>query len=667
MLLLNVAILAAVTYFLFQVQLSGVVRAWLTAKATPTSISTLTPSPSPSATLTSTEIPFIQTPSTAVSFASPTPFVTLQKGLLVLSMMEGVHSHLYVYQPQINANSVPMPLTRLTDGPWDDISPAISPDGKGLVFASNRSGYWDLYRLELASGRVLRLTDSLEFDGSPTWSPDGVWIAYESYVDDNLEIFILNVETVEEPIRLTNHPAADYSPSWSPKGRQIAFVSNRSGEPEIWLADLDQADEKLYVNVSRSSSSLDAHPVWSIDGNALIWASVQDGFHQLLVRDLTRPDEQPQTLGSGDWPAWSPDGSSVVTLLFSPLRHYLTAYPTGSPGLALPLIELPGAVTGLDWRDAALPLPLQEIYRQAALVTPTPLWLPELTPIPDAPEGRSQVVRLKDIQAPQPFLHDMVDESFQALRAYVATEAGWDFLSSLENAFVPLTTALEPGMGEDWLYTGRAFAANTAPLNAGWLVVVREDYGTQTYWRVYLRARFQDGSAGMPLTLQPWDFTTRYGSNTSSYELGGSTSPAIPPGYWLDLTQIAAAYGWQRQPALPLWRASYPAARFNEFAFTAGLDWQQAMNELYPPEALVTPTQIVPPTRTPSPTPRWYQSPTPTLTLTPRPTLTPLPVTDTPTQTQTLTSVPTRTQTPSPTRSATAGATETPTASPTVR
>ena len=100
----------------------------------------------------------------------------------------------------------------------------------------------------------------------------------------------------------------------------------------------------------------------------------------------------------------------------------------------------------------------------------------------------------------------------------------------------------------------------------------------------------------------------------------------IPPGYWLDFTRLAEAYGWERLPALSTWRSSYPAARFNEFALTDQLDWQSAMLEVYPAEALVTPTPITPTpepsrtarpptsTATPTRTPWRASSPTPTST-----------------------------------------------------
>jgi len=154
-------------------------------------------------------------------------------------------------------------------------------------------------------------------------------------------------------------------------------------------------------------------------------------------------------------------------------------------------------------------------------------------------------------------------------------------------------------------------------------LVVREDFGADTYWRVYIKAFYQDGSAGMPLHEQPWDFNSRYDGNTILYEQGGQVQTSAPAGYWIDFTQRAHSFGWDRLPALTTWRASYPAARFNEFAFTGGEDWQTAMLELYPPEAMITPSPVVPPTRTPTATLRWYVSPTPTITPSPRPTFTP--------------------------------------------
>jgi TolB protein len=584
--------------------------------------STPTASTSPTATPTSTatETPETQSsPTTAAPAEAPSLNTPLRAGTILASIDEGGYCHLFAYQP-----SSP-PLLRLTDGPWDDITPAASPDGRLVAFASNRDGAWDLYTLDLQSGGVVRITHTAQYDAAPTFSPDGRWLAYETLVDDGggLEIYVQPVDQSSPAQRLTDDPAADTAPAWSPGGRQIAFVSNRSGDDEIWLADLDNVDGR-FTNLSRDQDAVDASPAWSPDGSQVAWASAGlDGISSILSSPPTRDpavDGPLHPLGSGSQAAWSPDGETILAALATPNQSYLTAYDVQTGGLILPPLALSGKVSGLAWSSGRLN---SQAFQAQAGLTPTPLWMPALTPVADVPEGRQRVVPVPDLQAPNPLLQDLVDESFQALRQRVSQATGWDFLASLENAYVPLTSPLAPGMGNDWLYTGRAFAFNTLPMNAGWVTVVRQDFGSQTYWRVYLRTRFQDGSQGQPLQESPWNFNARSSGDPRYYEQGGALAAEIPSGYWVDFTALAAAYGWERMPALNTWRSSYEAARFNEFVLTGGSDWRSAMLELYPPEALITPTPIEPTMAPATPTIRPTQTPTPTRT--PWPTRTPTP------------------------------------------
>jgi TolB protein len=163
------------------------------------------------------------------------------------------------------------------------------------------------------------------------------------------------------------------------------------------------------------------------------------------------------------------------------------------------------------------------------------------------------------------------------------------------------------------------------------MVTIREDIGDQTYWRVYLKTRYQDGSQGQPIERIPWDLNARYGGNPQIYEQGGSPLAAPPAGYWFDFTDFALRYGWERQPALLNWRTYYTGSRVNEFAFSQGLDWRAAMLQLYPPETLVTPTSVLADQSSSTPIPTWYKTRTPTplpsATITPtrRPTWTPGP------------------------------------------
>jgi len=584
----------------------------------------------------------LSSPSPVLSLApSPTPgeIVNLanlpsDQGLFVLAVEEGATTHLFAYHPQYLA------LTRLTAGEWDDITPALSPDHTRLAYASNRNGQWDIYVMEIETGNVSRITNTLTYDANPSWSPDGLWMAYETYIDDNLEIVIQSLSDQSTPIRLTYDPGADYAPAWSPQGRQIAFVSMNSGENEIWLADLDKVEDRFH-NLSNNTDSIEEHPVWSPDGTYLAWSGNLNGMRGIYVWDSRQPDVPGRYLEGGDWPAWSPAGDQIAVRFSAPNRQYLTAYRFSDGTLVIPPMGLGGSLQGLLWENIRLSAELPPVYTQAYQITPMPLWNTSLSVAPDLPVGRYKVVPLDDVSAPYPMLHDLVDESFQAMRANLAKEIGWDFLANLENAYVPLTSPAMPDMEGRWLYTGRAFAFNDLPLNAGWLSVIREDFYGQTYWRVYLRCLAQDGSQGKPLDQQPWDFHARFNGDPIGYEHGGLKISSPPQGYWFDFTDFARSYGWQRLPSYSSWRSFYQAIRFNEFAYTDGLDWRSAILEVYPPEMLITPTPFLSPT--PTVTPSLTPTITPTITLTPKWTDTPWP-----TRTATFTKTPTPSITPLP-------------------
>ncbi len=531
--------------------------------------------------------------------------------MILFSMEEDGYAHLFAYVPG------QLPLTRLTSDPWDDISPAASPDGRSIAFASNRSGFWDLYRMDLSSGEVTQLTDTPEYEGAPAWSPDGSFLAYEAYRDDNLDIVIgPATDPLRDAVLLTDSPSSDHSPTWAPGGRQIVFIS----DGEVILADLDKPDEARFSNLSNTGTAVESHPIWSPDGTQLAWASSSQsvGRSGIYVWDATGIAPA-RWLGDGDYPAWDSVGGQIITTFGTPNESFITTYSLDGKVLS-PLAPFPATLRGLLWANLVFPDSLATSLQGAAQLTPAPLWAVNDDPVSEGAFGRYSLVDLQSVQAPYPQLHDRADEAFNALRQRVIEEAGWDALGSLENAFVPITTFLDPGFEEDWLYTGRAFAINSLMTNAGWMVAVREDFGAQTYWRLYIRAQLQDGSLGEPLRVTPWDLSARYNLDPKVYEQGGTYS-ATPAGYWVDVTSLARQYGWERVPALPNWRTFFRGARFTEFALTEGLDFYAAMLQLYPPDILVTPTRLLPPTFTATVTPT--ATPTATFTRTPRNTQTP--------------------------------------------
>ena len=76
-----------------------------------------------------------------------------ENNFIFLSIEENGYAHLFIQ----SENPLDLPLTRITTGKWNDIAPALSPDRTQLAFASDRSGFWDLYVMDLKSGDTINV------------------------------------------------------------------------------------------------------------------------------------------------------------------------------------------------------------------------------------------------------------------------------------------------------------------------------------------------------------------------------------------------------------------------------------------------------------------------------------------------------------------------------
>jgi TolB protein len=83
-------------------------------------------------------------------------------------------------------------LTR--DGDFVDEVPSYSPDGRRVAFVSTRDGVRDLYLLEVAGGRVVRLTNGLDVWSQASWSPDGRRILFSARKTGGDEVYVVNAD-----------------------------------------------------------------------------------------------------------------------------------------------------------------------------------------------------------------------------------------------------------------------------------------------------------------------------------------------------------------------------------------------------------------------------------------------------------------------------------------
>ncbi|MBW2371200.1 MAG: PD40 domain-containing protein [Deltaproteobacteria bacterium] len=95
------------------------------------------------------------------------------------------------------------------------------------------------------------------YNTSPAWSPDGNWIAYESRVGGQFDIWIIDpAGTSSSP--LVTHPRSDEGPTWSPDGRWLAFSSTRRGNADIYAVGIDGKNLRRLTKGAGNNTS----PAW---------------------------------------------------------------------------------------------------------------------------------------------------------------------------------------------------------------------------------------------------------------------------------------------------------------------------------------------------------------------------------------------------------------------
>ncbi len=534
----------------------------------PTATPTLTPSPTPTAT-----------PATIYLTPLPTPNPLLGGGSIAFVMNKEGNRDIYVLSI---GRDEPV---RLTDSPAEDRDPAWRPDGREIAFASRRDGNWELYVLDLPTGDLFRITDNPGFDGNPAWSPDGQWLVYEAYRENNLDIYIIKRDGSEGPIRLTRDPAPDYAPVWSPDGRHIAFTSLRSGNQDIFLVSLDDVRDEAAVNLTQSPDRQEDDPAFHPKGAFLAYRESSAGIDLIVARRLHNmvPEGEPITLGQGRHPTWSPSGDNLAYAHSQVDTHYLIASSIDAWAVAPQTFASRGQIDSPAWSGITFAQKPAGYLADIGGRPSPPLYTETIsqTTQVDPPYLVIQV----DVEAPLPFFSDRVEQSFLALRQRVAADAGWDALAILEEAFVPIDALPLPNeTTRSWHKAGRAFdlSSESALTFNPQIEVIPEFTGGGIYWRVYLRAAVQDGSLGEPLRRHSWDFRARYGDDPRYYDQGGKPKERVPAGYYVDLTALAADYGWERVAAGENWKTYYPAVRYWQFVKREGLSWEAAMREIYP-------------------------------------------------------------------------------------
>ena len=184
------------------------------------------------------------TPRPVFSFTSLPQRLELAGPGALLFDAGGIHQNLF----EIGGGATPGESLGkgLTGGPTRDRQPAFSPDGRRILFTSDRSGSLDLWSLELATGGIRRLTFDATDDWDPQWSPDGKHLLWSSNRGGHFEIWIADPDgTGARQARADGRDAEN--PTMSADGAWIVYSSSNAAAPGIWKVRPDGRDATLLL------------------------------------------------------------------------------------------------------------------------------------------------------------------------------------------------------------------------------------------------------------------------------------------------------------------------------------------------------------------------------------------------------------------------------------
>ena len=193
----------------------------------------------------------------------------------------------------------------LTTGIAWDRDPAWTHDGSAIVFSSDRSGQYALWRMKVnadgTAGTPERITNSSEPESSPSLAPDGT-IAFARGEGNSSRIWIRSPDGTEK--RFASRESAELSPALSPDGTRIAFILPTEAGRSVVVRGLDD-QRALYVNTDRNAE----HLAWAPAGDRIAFTAGNRGGVYVAP-----PDGRWTNLVSskhGDI-AWSGDGKTIA-------------------------------------------------------------------------------------------------------------------------------------------------------------------------------------------------------------------------------------------------------------------------------------------------------------------------------------------------------------------
>jgi serine/threonine-protein kinase len=223
-------------------------------------------------------------------------------------------------------------------------NPQFSPDGRRLAI-DILDKQVDVWVYEWARDTLTRLTFDPALDGKPVWTPDGRRIVFASQRDGKVEnLYWQQADGTGEVQRLTKSANRQFAASWHPSGRFLAFTeTNPTTRDDVMVLPIEGDDRSGWKpgnpTAFLSSPFMDREPMFSPDGRWIAYQSDESGRTEVYVRPFPGPGGKWQvSIGGGNQAAWSrtrpelfyggPDGRIMVATYTSEGGSFHAAKPT---------------------------------------------------------------------------------------------------------------------------------------------------------------------------------------------------------------------------------------------------------------------------------------------------------------------------------------------------